>query len=283
MKMTAVALAEAGRGKSRKIPSAFTLIELLVVIAIIAIIAAILLPVLSQSKERAMRTQCLSNIRQVGMGLIAYAQDFQDKMFAPVPGSGAAYNQLGLNVSMLSTLQSYGLILKTNSSPLNNIWSCPERDFLPRVDPITPTSIAIGYQYFGGLTTWVNSAGTITNPPSPVKLTSSKPRWCMAAEDNARFITPNPGWPPNDIGWGADGYVPGEPVRVPHPASKQNHPAGGNILFVDGSANWVKFQNMYFMNTFDSSVARIFAFQEDWGNLTASQLNLMRPLSGDFN
>ena len=61
----------------------FTLIELLVVIAIIAILAAILFPVFARAREKARQTSCLSNLKQLGLATIAYAQDY-DEMLPPL-------------------------------------------------------------------------------------------------------------------------------------------------------------------------------------------------------
>lgn len=57
---------------------AFTLIELLVVIAIIAILAAILFPVFAKAREKARQTTCLSNEKQIGLGLLQYTQDYDE-------------------------------------------------------------------------------------------------------------------------------------------------------------------------------------------------------------
>jgi prepilin-type N-terminal cleavage/methylation domain-containing protein/prepilin-type processing-associated H-X9-DG protein len=56
----------------------FTLIELLVVIAIIAILAAILFPVFAQAREKARQTACLSNMKQISLGLLQYVQDYDE-------------------------------------------------------------------------------------------------------------------------------------------------------------------------------------------------------------
>ncbi len=72
----------------------FTLIELLVVIAIIGILAGILLPVLSRARESARRTQCMSNIKQIGMGLIMYANENSEQF--PSDTAGGAMASLNL-------------------------------------------------------------------------------------------------------------------------------------------------------------------------------------------
>ena len=58
----------------------FTLIELLVVIAIIAILAAILFPVFARARENARRSSCQSNLKQIGLGILQYQQDYDESM-----------------------------------------------------------------------------------------------------------------------------------------------------------------------------------------------------------
>jgi prepilin-type N-terminal cleavage/methylation domain-containing protein/prepilin-type processing-associated H-X9-DG protein len=73
-----------GFSRNANTSSAFTLIELLVVIAIIAILAAMLFPVFAQAREKARQASCLSNTKQMSLGIMMYAQDYDEIL--PVQG-----------------------------------------------------------------------------------------------------------------------------------------------------------------------------------------------------
>jgi prepilin-type N-terminal cleavage/methylation domain-containing protein len=82
----------------------FTLIELLVVIAIIAILAAILFPVFARARENARRSSCQSNLKQVGLGIVQYIQDYDEKF--PITNGAAADGSTGVFVNLQPYLKS---------------------------------------------------------------------------------------------------------------------------------------------------------------------------------
>jgi len=94
----------------------FTLIELLVVIAIIAILAAILFPVFARVREKAKQTTCLSNMKQIAVGVIQYCADYD--------GLGPSRVDSGGVISWAEQLAPYGLPWTNKLGGINGVWVC---------------------------------------------------------------------------------------------------------------------------------------------------------------
>lgn len=205
---------------------AFTLIELLVVIAIIAILAAILFPVFAQAKEAAKKTACLSNNKQIGIGLYLYVSDNDDTLPmanypAPPAYQGPPWTQFMFhNGAGVSELAWADLLLPYTKNI--QIFKCPTDDAIAKTSAGVPIpgaklSYALNYYFFrqpNGVANFALTGGSMTAITSPA---------------NKIFIA--------ETGVDSTGVIR-EIIRPDRDAGMHRHMKGSNFVMADTHAKY---------------------------------------------
>lgn len=243
---------------------AFTLIELLVVIAIIAILAAILFPVFARARANARRTSGLSNLKQIGLGLMQYLQDYDERYPNTVTErQGVAYygatdTAAGVaDYSIRAKLQPYTKSIQLFKDPSGADWPAPAAGSWYPTDygfhnnegnfPAAASSAQITWYKanptfgFNGNTTTstiANSAEFIVSADAARPNNPSNPSRGGLYPFNGGNITTN----------AADGQFPftgGVPYADSQAGPSIRHLGGTNFLFADGHTKWMKLEKTW--------------------------------------
>jgi len=259
----------------------FTLIELLVVIAIIAILAAILFPVFAQARESARTTGCLSNEKQISLGILQYIQDYDERypiwMYDnnPTPAgkdpNGGQYQEHHMGWD--EACQPY---IKSKS-----VYWCPSVD-TPGNDYNNTTKSDSDWTGSSNYATNCRLGGKYTNQ-APAKLAAlSYPSQTILLSENTaqssegacRIENDEWGWSGNQAE--AMAWQSFDSSKRPGPLTR--HKGGSNYAFNDGHAKWINSKNLGLTydanNNTVANVGTVQTIMNDTGNVPTYHLSI---------
>jgi prepilin-type N-terminal cleavage/methylation domain-containing protein/prepilin-type processing-associated H-X9-DG protein len=234
----------------------FTLIELLVVIAIIAILAAMLLPALAKAKARAQAIKCVSNMKQLDIGWIMYAGDYQERLvsnwvLASNPNVSPPESWVGGNMQSATDATNLTWITTCRLYPYNpnpGIYQCPSATAVPPLTVVPLRTVSLNARMGAALPGDTSTAGTVNTftvsaaypvfrkstdirNPSPVNALTFIDESLRSLGDGVFFLT----CPPNATGTWDN-------------APSARHSQGCTLAFADGHAEhwkWNSLNNEY--------------------------------------